>query len=74
MEESICCRYEGERGRERNLDIFGDTNISTIISTKRCRRERSVDVVMQRGIFENNQITLVPCFTFIPKQRLVFIV
>jgi len=34
---------------------------------KRSRRELSIDVVVDRDIFQNNQITLLPCFTFISK-------
>jgi len=34
---------------------------------KRSRRELSFDRVIHGGIFENNHITLFPCFTFIPK-------
>jgi len=34
---------------------------------KRSRRELFIDMVIRKGIFKNNQITLFPCFTFIPK-------
>ena len=35
---------------------------------KRFRRELSFDLaVFHEGIFKNNQITLFPCFTFMPK-------
>ena len=34
---------------------------------KRSRRELSVNVVIHRFIFKNNQITPFPCLTFIPK-------
>ena len=34
------------------------------------RRELSIDTVMD--IFKNNQITLLPCFTFIPKTGVSF--
>jgi len=39
---------------------------------KRSRRELSIDMVIHRGIFENNKITLFPCFTFIPKTGVSF--
>jgi len=32
----------------------------------------SIDMVVYRDIFENNQITLLPCFTFIPKTGVGF--
>ena len=35
---------------------------------KRSRRELAIDMVVHRGIFKFNQITLVLCFTFIPKS------
>jgi len=44
------------------------------------RRDLSIDMVVDRFIFKNNQITLSLCFTFIPttgvelKQRLVLTV
>jgi len=41
---------------------------------KRSRRELSIDMVIHKGIFKNNQITLFSCFTFIPKIVLVFTV
>jgi len=41
---------------------------------KMSRRELSIDMVIHRGIFKNNQITFFPCFTFIPKAGLVFTV
>ena len=31
------------------------------------RRDLFIDMFAQRFIFKNNQITLYPCFTFIPK-------
>ena len=34
---------------------------------KRSRRELSIDMVIDRFISKNNQITVFPCFTFIPK-------
>jgi len=34
---------------------------------KRSRRELSINMVINRFIFKNNQITLITCFTFIPK-------
>ena len=38
---------------------------------KRSRRELFIDMVIHRGIFENNQITLFPCI-FIPKTGVSF--
>jgi len=38
--------------------IFLKLNLSTTISMKRSRRELSIDMVIPKGIFENNQITL----------------
>jgi len=34
---------------------------------KRTRRELSIDMVIDSFIFRNNQITLITCYTFIPK-------
>jgi len=34
---------------------------------KRSRQELSINMVINRFIFKNNQITLFTCFTFIPK-------
>jgi len=33
------------------------------------RRDLFIDMVVDRFIFKNNQITLSPCFTFTPKTR-----
>jgi len=39
---------------------------------KTSRRDISIDMVIHRGIFKNNQITLFPCFTFVPKTGVSF--
>jgi len=39
---------------------------------KGSRRELSVDIVIHRGIFKNNHITLFLCFTFISRTRVSF--
>jgi len=31
------------------------------------RRDLSIDMIVERFIFKNNQITLTPYFTFLPK-------
>jgi len=42
---------------------------------KRSLKELSIDMVIHQVIFKNNQITLFPCLTFIPKKvGLVFTV
>jgi len=42
---------------------------------KRSRRELSIDMVINEGIFKDNQITLLPCSAFVyPNQGLVFTV
>jgi len=38
---------------------------------KRSRRGLSIDMVIDRGIFKNNQITPFSCFTFMPKKTAV---
>ena len=43
--------------------LFLKINLSTTISMERSRRELSIDMVIHRGIFKNNQITLFPSFT-----------
>jgi len=60
-----------EHGEKRNLIIFM-INLSTTISMKRSRRELSIDVIIHKGIFNNNQITLFPCFAFIPVTGVSF--
>jgi len=47
-------------------------NLSTTILMKRSRRQLSTDMVIHSGIFKNNQITLLPCFTFILKTGVSF--
>ena len=39
---------------------------------KKYRRELSIDMIIDRGIFKNNQISLSPCFPFIPKTGASF--
>jgi len=42
---------------------------------KRSRRELSINMIIHRSVFQNNQITLFPCFTVsYLKQGLVFTV
>jgi len=60
--------YEGETGGSAIL-LFLKINLSTIISMTRSRRELSIDMAI---IFKNNQSTLSPCFTFIPKTGVSF--
>jgi len=55
---------EGETEEERN---WVKINLLTTMSMKNSRRELSIDMVVLKDIFNNNQITLFPCFTFIPK-------
>ena len=45
--------------------LFLKTNLLTIISMKRSRRELSIDMVIHRSIFKNNLITLFLCFTYL---------
>jgi len=42
----------------------------TKTSMKRSRRELSINIVIDRSIFQNNQVTLSPCFTFIPQTNI----
>jgi len=57
---------------ERVISLFLKINLSTSISMKRSRRELSIDMVIHRNIFKNNQVKLSPCFTFIPKTGVSF--
>jgi len=50
----------------RNLVIFEDKPINNHIN-ERSRPELSFDMVIHKGIFENNQITVFPYYTLIPK-------
>jgi len=52
--------------------LFLKINLSTTTSMKRSRRELSIDIVIQRGIFQNNQTTLFSSFTFILKTEVIF--
>ena len=36
------------------------------------RHDPFSDVVLQRRIFKNNQIALLPCFIFMPKTGVIF--
>jgi len=47
--------------------LFLKINFKTTISLKRSRRELSINMVIDRFIFKNSQITVFSCFTFIPK-------
>ena len=49
-----------------------EINLSTTISMKRSRQELSIDMFIQRGIVQNNQITLFSCFPLIPKTGISF--
>jgi len=63
--------YESESGRERNLVNFEYKPIDNHVNMQRSRRELSVDMVVHRGIFKNNHITLFLFFTFMPKKGLL---
>jgi len=53
-----------------NLVIFVPKPINNHINKKRSRRELSIDKVIHRDIFKNNQITLLPCVNnFVPKTE-----
>jgi len=41
-------------------------------SMKWSRRKLSIDMIIHRGIFNNDQTVLFPCFTFIPKTEVSF--
>jgi len=57
---------------ERIILLFLKINLSTVIETKRSRGELSIEKVIRIGIFKNNQFTLSPCFTLIPKTGVSF--
>jgi len=52
--------------------LFFKINLSTTVSMKISCRELSIGIVIHRGIFKNNQSTLIPCFTFTPKTEVSF--
>jgi len=52
--------------------LFFKISLSTNISMKRSHRELSIDIVIHRGIFKHNQITLFPRFTIILKPGVSF--
>jgi len=54
-------------GEEHYNGVFLNINLQTTISMKRSLRELSIDMIIQRCIFKYNQISLFPCFTFVPK-------
>jgi len=55
-------------------EIADSGNTATSISLKWSRRELSIDMVVHRGIFENNTITRFPFLPSNVKQGLVFTV
>jgi len=61
-----CFGCERETGGERNLLIFEDISLSINVQMKRCPGVLSTDMVIHKGSFRNNQITLFSCFIFIP--------
>jgi len=50
--------------------MFEDKTMNSHI--KRSRRELSIDMVIHIDIFQNNQFTIFPSFTFIPKTSFFF--
>jgi len=58
-------RYEDKTEEERNLVVFKDVPMKSHINDS-SRRDFCIDMV-DRFIFKNKQITLFPCFAFIPK-------
>jgi len=52
--------------------LFMNIDLPITILIKRSRRELSIDMVIHRGIFKINQITLFPCFTFMPDKGVSF--
>jgi len=52
--------------------LFLRENVPVTISMKRSRRELSIDIVTYRDIIRNDEITLIPSFTFIPKTEVRF--
>jgi len=61
-----------EKQGESVIWLFLKINLPTAISMKKYRRELSIDMIIDRGIFKNNQISLSPCFPFIPKTGASF--
>ena len=66
VKTNLCFRYEGERGGQRYLVIFEDTPLWIIISLESSGPDLFINMVVDRFIFKNNQITLSPSFSFIP--------
>jgi len=54
------------------IGLFLKINLSTTLSMKTSRRELSIDMVIYRVIFKNNQTTLFPYFAFTPKTGISF--
>jgi len=55
------------------IGLFLKINPTSAILMKRSRREPSIDmVILVRGVFKNNQITLFPCFSIIPETGVSF--
>jgi len=62
-----CFWYEGKTGNQHNLVIFKYITMNNNINGELSARP-FIDMVVDRFIFKkNNQSTLSPCFTFIPK-------
>jgi len=56
-----------ERTLAKNAQKLGKCDLATTVSMGRSRQELSTDMVIDSGIFKNNQTTPFPCFIFIPK-------
>jgi len=60
---NTCFKSEGKTGEGHNLVIFENFPINKRIESS--RRDLSIDMVVHWFIFETNQITIMPCFTFL---------
>jgi len=57
---------------ESAMSLLLKINRSTTTSMKTSRRELSIEMVIHRSIFKNNQITHFSCFTFISTTGVSF--
>jgi len=61
------CRLRSFQDCANLSSVAEYTSARIIISTESSRRDLFIYVIVERFIFKRNQITLSPCFTFIPK-------
>jgi len=60
--------FTNVKHRKSIVWLFLKINLTTFTLKKRSLQEVSIDMVIDSGIFKINHFTLLPCFTFMPKN------